>query len=116
MQSTFWRGPDGRHWIEGDADFDPATQTCTYQLIPAAEDPSTGRWSAKSAGRPIKVTGHPGKIGYTRVSSDPLGEPRIARLHAGLMDLLADYEQIAGQPHPRAGELHILLEDVAAIP
>ncbi|MFE3674553.1 hypothetical protein [Streptomyces goshikiensis] len=32
------------------------------------------------------------------------------------MDLLADYEQIAGQPHPRAGELHILLEDVAAIP
>ncbi|MER6520255.1 hypothetical protein ABT246_25790 [Streptomyces sp. NPDC001553] len=116
MQSTFWRGPDGRHWDEGDATFDPATQTWSYRLIPAAQDPTTGRWSAKPTGRPITVIGHPGQIGYIQVSSDPLGEPRIARLHAGLVELLADYEKFVGQPHPHAGELHILFEDVAALP
>ncbi|MFE3608380.1 hypothetical protein [Streptomyces goshikiensis] len=120
MQSIFWRGPDGRHWTEGGteggADFDPVAQVWIYRLIPAVQDPDTGRWSARSAGRPVEVSGHPEQVGYTRVSADPLGEPRIARLYAGLVELLADYEQSVGQPHPHAGELHALFEDVAALP
>ncbi|WP_329560292.1 hypothetical protein [Kitasatospora sp. NBC_01266] len=118
MPITIWRGPDGQHWSgeEGDADFDPAARVWVYRLVPAVRDPATGRWATDPAGEPVDVMGFPEQAGYTEVCADPLGEPRIARLHELLADLLTDYQLDAGRPHPRTTELHTALEDVAALP
>lgn len=115
---TLWRDPDGQHWEETDGDeFDKEAGQWVTQLTSASQDPNTGRWSADADhGRRLGVVGPMTRAGYTEVSADPLGEPRIAHLHAIVTELLAAFEEQAGHAHPRAVELRTALEDVAALP
>lgn len=100
-----WRGPDGRHWEQR-----------MFELAPAVQDPETGRWAATDCGEPVEVTQKRLREAYTEVSDDPLADPRIARLHTLVTELLADYETQTSRPHPAADELRTTLEDVAYIP
>ncbi|WP_030672356.1 hypothetical protein [Streptomyces sp. NRRL B-1347] len=114
--TTMWRGPDGHHWEEAGQEFDADASEWITHLAPAAQDSETGRWASTECGAPIQVRGDLGRAGYTEVSADPLAEPRVARLHALLAELLADYHQRTGAPHPNATQLRLSFEDVAALP
>ncbi|MCX4661516.1 hypothetical protein [Streptomyces uncialis] len=113
---TIYRGPDGRHWSKGPAWFDEAARSWICTLTEAVQDPVTGRWAPAPHGARIEVAAITRDSAYTRVSADPRGEPRIARLTDLVAELEADYAHAAGHPHPRTGELRTALEDVAAIP
>ncbi|MEU6959954.1 hypothetical protein [Streptomyces chrestomyceticus] len=108
------RGPDGRHWDEEEFDhFDEEAKQWVAVLTAAVQDPATGRWTADPHGERITVTGVPDRAGYTEVSADPLHEPSVAHLHRLVTELMADFEQQTGAPHPHAADLAHALEDVA---
>jgi hypothetical protein len=113
---TIWRGPDGQHWAGGKSHFDQAAGAWAYTLDLAEQDPATGRWAAAPGGERTTAAGHPQSLGYIEVSADPRAEPRVAQLHALIVELLNDYQHDTGHPHPRALALAAALEDVAAIP
>ncbi|MFJ6212236.1 hypothetical protein ACIQGZ_02700 [Streptomyces sp. NPDC092296] len=114
--TTIYRGPDGRHWEETGDRFDEKARQWMHELTAASQDPGTGRWAAADHGDRVEVAGPVSKAGYTEVSADPLGEPRFARVHAIVAELLADFDRQAGHPHPRTAELHVALEDLAVLP
>lgn len=113
-----WRGPDGLHWIETGEDwYERERERRVYPLTEAVQDPDTGRWTASPAGhRKRTVAGPPALAGYVEVSADPLADPQVARLHRAVEQVLSDYEQQAGRPHPDVAELRAAFEDVAAMP
>ncbi|MFB6533572.1 MULTISPECIES: hypothetical protein [Streptomyces] len=115
---AIYRGPDGRHWVHDFVHdhFDEGDRVWVFQLSPAVQDAATGRWELADHADPIEVVDHLHASGYTEVSANPLGEPRVALLHTLLTQLLADYEQHTGHAHPRAADLHTAFEDVAALP
>ncbi|MET8855509.1 hypothetical protein [Streptomyces sp. NPDC004579] len=119
LQPTrLWRGPDGLHWIETGEDwYDREKERRVYPLTEAVQDQDTGRWTASPTGhRRRTVAGPPALAGYVEVSADPLAEPQVARLHHAMEQVLGDYEQQAGHPHPDIAELRAAFEDVAAMP
>ncbi|MEU7157344.1 hypothetical protein [Streptomyces chrestomyceticus] len=108
------RGPDGRHWDEEEDDhFDQEARQWVAALTAAVQDPDTGRWTADPHGERITVTGVPDRAGYTEVSADPLREPSVAHLYRLVTELVSDFEQQTGAPHPQATDLAHALEDVA---
>uniref|UniRef100_UPI00366E08F8 hypothetical protein n=2 Tax=Bacillati TaxID=1783272 RepID=UPI00366E08F8 len=112
-----WRDANGRHWIGGieNSEYDQSTQVRTWRMPSAVQDPHTGRWTPAD-GETIDVAGHPSLAGYTEVSADPLADPRIARLHHLITELLADIEQLTGHPAITHEQTILALEDVAFIP
>ncbi|MGW4490473.1 hypothetical protein [Streptomyces sp. NPDC004376] len=116
--TRLWRGPDGLHWIETGEDwYDRETERRVYPLTEAVQDQDTGRWTASPTGhRRRTVVGPPALAGYVEVSADPLANPQVARLHQAMEQVLGDYEQQAGHPHPDIAELRAAFEDVAAMP
>ncbi|MFH8748328.1 hypothetical protein ACH4GK_19295 [Streptomyces rimosus] len=107
------RGPDGRHWQEAIGHVDEEVKQWVVELTAAVQDPDTGRWTADPHGERITVTGVPDRAGYTEVSADPFHEPCIAHLHRLVTELVDDFEQQVGAPHPHATDLAHALEDVA---
>ncbi|MEU7322648.1 hypothetical protein AB0465_37410 [Streptomyces griseoviridis] len=119
LHSTrLWRGPDGLHWIETGEDwYDREMDHQVYPLTEAVQDQDTGRWTASLTGhRQRTVAGPPALAGYVEVSTDPFANPQVARLHHALEQVLDDYEQQAGHPHPDIAALRAAFEDVAAMP
>ncbi|MDX3024052.1 hypothetical protein [Streptomyces acidiscabies] len=116
---TIWRGPDGRHWAHTDShqDIPQNGRRWLHDITPALQNPDTGRWTPDPDpdATPVTIPTQLPQAGYTRVSADPWHEPLIATLHTHLAELLADYQDATGHPHPRADDLRHNVEDIAML-
>ncbi|MFI6700304.1 hypothetical protein ACIBJC_15225 [Streptomyces sp. NPDC050509] len=101
-------------WLDREGDGAPRWMV---GLLPAAQDPDTGRWSPRTDLAPTQIPlSSLTAPAWTEVSPDPRADERIARLADLVATLLADYQRDTGAPCPYEGALAVALEDVAFIP
>lgn len=110
-RATVWAAADGTRWRAYGND-DPAADVELYEV---AQDPDTARWHRVSNGAHFSLPRAQFETAYTPVPPEPPRDPRITLVTDLVTQLLTDYEQQAGHPHPATAELNAALDDLATM-